>query len=172
MSKLKELWQKFKGVKHHQAYLALIVGLLVCAIYFSFFAKTNDDNSSDLSTQTTLSTDEYVDSLENKLCNVLSNISGVGQVDVIITLASGFSYVFATDTETKTTTSGSTETTVTTEETILVSNEPVVVKEIFPEIKGVVVVAKGSENIGVKLNILAAVETVLEIEAKDITILA
>lgn len=172
MNKLKALWQKFKTVKHHQIYLALIVALLACTIYFSFFTKRKDDNLTNISTETSATTDEYVEALENKLCNVISNISGVGQVDVVITLASGFSYVYATDTETKTTTSGSTQTTISTEETLLVSNQPVVVKEIFPEIKGVVVVAKGAENIAVKLNILSAIETALELDAKDITILA
>lgn len=171
MNKLKEVWQKFKSIRHYQVYLAIVLCGIACIAYFSFFKKSNADNSSNFSTETTLTTDEYVEGLENKLCNVLSNISGVGQVDVVITLQSGFSYVYATDSETKTTTSGSTETVVTKENVLLVSNEPVVVKEIFPEIKGVVVVAKGAENIGVKLNILNAVETALEVDSKDITIL-
>ncbi|MBP3619368.1 MAG: hypothetical protein J6J24_01770 [Clostridia bacterium] len=171
MNKLKDVWNKFKSVKHFQIYIALLFAIIVCVIYFSFFKNTNTDKSTNLSTDANLSTDEYVETLENKLCNVLSNISGVGQVDVVITLQSGFSYVYATDTETKTTTSGTTETTITREDVLLVSNEPVIIKEVFPEIKGVVVVAKGAENIGIKLNILSAVETALEIEAKDITIL-
>ena len=69
-------------------------------------------------------------------------------------------------------TSGETQTTVTTSTVILVSNEPVIIKENYPVIKGVVVVAKGAENVNVKLNILTAVETVLEVDRNNITILA
>ena len=89
--------------------------------------------------------------MENKLKNVISKISGVGEANVIITLESGFTYEYATDTETKTITSGGTETTLTTQTVILVNGQPVVVKQIYPVVKGVVIVAKGAENFAVKM---------------------
>lgn len=174
MNKLKTFWGKIKSIKHFEIWLAVCVGLVVCVIYFSFFGggKSKSDNSQNESTQEYSSALEYTNFLENKLGNVLSKISGVGSVNVIITLESGFSYEYATDTETKSVASGGTETTITTETVILVSNKPVVMKEIYPTIKGVVVVAKGAENFSVKMNILSAVETVLEIDRTSITILA
>ena len=78
----------------------------------------------------------------------------------------------ATETDTKTTVSGGTETTITTETVILVSNEPVIIKENYPVIKGVVIVAKGAENFSIKMDILEAVETVLEVDSDNITILS
>ena len=164
MNKLKTFWGKIKSIKHFEIWLAVCVGLVVCVVYFSFFGggKSKSDNSQNESTQEYSSAVEYTNFLENKLGNVLSKISGVGSVNVIITLESGFSYEYATDTET----------TITTETVILVSNKPVVMKEIYPTIKGVVVVAKGAENFSVKMNILSAVETVLEIDRTSITILA
>ena len=110
-----------------------------------------------------------MDLLENKLCNVLSKISGVEEVSVLISLESGFSYEYAMDTETTTSGSGSS---TTLETTIIIDGEPVVVKENYPVIKGVVIVAKGSENFSVKMDILEAVTTVLEIDESDITILS
>ena len=172
MNKLKEFLEKIKNLKHKPMLLAVFVGVVVCVFYFSFLTPTKSDTNSDNSTQQTSSAEEYVDMLENKLANVLANISGVKSCDVIITLESGFDYVYATDTETKTTISGSNETSITTETVILVSNEPIVVKEIYPTIKGVVVVASGAEDITVKLNILSAVETVLEVDSNNITILS
>lgn len=174
MSKIKELFGKVKSIKHFEIVVAIIVGLVVCAVYFSFFgtSQTKTDNASDDSTTNFASAVEYVDYLENKLENVLSKISGVKNVSVIITLESGFTYDYAKDSETKTTTSGGTATTITTETVILVSNEPVVVKEIYPVVKGVVVVAEGAENFSIKMNILTAVETVLEVDQNSITILA
>ena len=35
MGKLKDIWSKLKSIKHIEIYLALIVGLVVCVIYFS-----------------------------------------------------------------------------------------------------------------------------------------
>ena len=172
MSKIKMLWEKLKKVKHFYIYVTIAIALVLCGIYFVSFKKGKTSKNSDVSTQEASSTMEYVTALENKLASVLSNISGVSKVSVIITLEEGFSYKYATDTETKTIVSGGTETTVVTETVIMVSNQPVVEKEIYPNIKGVVVVAKGAENVSVKMNIVSAVETVLKVEPNRITVLS
>ncbi len=172
MSKIKTFFEKFKKIKHIHIYIAVLIGIVVCLVYFcSFRPKKNTDKEVDNSTENYGTTVEYIGFLENKLSNVLSKVSGVGNVDVIITLENGFSYEYATDTETKTIVSGGTETTITTETVILVSNKPVIIKEINPTIKGVVVVADGAKDVNVRLNILTAVETVLEIDRNNITIL-
>ena len=172
MNKIKDIWDKIKKIKHIQIILPVLIGLLICVTYFSFLNPSKSDKDTENSTQESTSTMEYVDMLENKLSNVLSKISGVGSCNIVITLESGFAYDYATDTQTKTTVSGGNETTITTETVILVSNEPVVEKEIYPTIKGVVVVASGAEDFSVKMNILSAVETVLEIDRNNISILA
>lgn len=166
MGKLKDIWSKLKSIKHIEIYLALIVGLVVCVIYFSAFTNKSDTQE-EVSTGNYTNGVEYVDYLENKLCNVLSNITGVGKVSAIITIENDFSYVYATDKETN----QNGDTSVTTETTILVNGEPVIVNKIYPTIKGVVIVASGSENFAVKMDILNAVQTLLEIDAEDITIL-
>ena len=172
--KIKEMFSKLKKIKHKEIWIAVIIGLFVCVGYFSFFSSSSEksDTTSESSTQEMTSDMEYVKMLENKLCNVLSKISGVGDVNVIISLDSGFSYEYAKNTETKTTTSGGTQTTITTETIIYVANEPVVENEIYPVVKGVVVVAEGAEKTKVKLDILSAVETVLEVDRNKITILS
>ena len=172
MNKIKMMWEKVRKIKHIYLYLAIAVALVLCGFYFINFKTSKTAKKSEVSTQEASSTMEYVTNLENKLSSVLSNISGVSKVNVIITLEEGFSYKYATDTETKTIVSGGTETTIVTETVILVSNEPVIEKEIYPSIKGVVVVAKGAENVSVKMNILSAVETVLNVEPNRITILS
>lgn len=172
MSKLKMLWAKFRSVKHFEIWLAVLIGIVVCVIYFAFFSNNDSDKIEENTTEEYSSAEEYVDMLENKLSNVLSKISGVGECSVIITLESGFSFDYATDSETQTTTNGGTETTITTETVILVSGQPVVVKENYPVIKGVVVVADGAKDFSVKMNIQDAVETVLDVDANNITILS
>ncbi len=171
MEMLKSFWKRFKEIKHLNIIIAVLIALVLCVCYFSFLYKPNTDKTEENSTKEFSSTYEYVDWLENKLDNVLSKISGVGSVDVVLTLESGFSYDYAKDIETKTTVQNGNEITIKTENIILVSNEPVVVKEIYPIIKGVVVVAKGAENFSVKLNIIEAIQTVLEVEEQKITVL-
>lgn len=173
MSKFKDFWDKVKSVKHIEIYIALLIGLIICSVYFTLFTGSGKtDTNNDISTEEFTTSEEYVDYLENKLCNVLSKISGVGNVSAIITLETGFTYEYATDTETKTTTSGSNETSITTDTIIIVDGEPVVIKEIYPVIKGVVIVAEGSEDFKIKMDIMQAVVTILEVDESEITILS
>lgn len=171
MKKMKILLDKLKNIKHIWVIFAVVIALILVVAYFSFFTKPKSDNIQQDSTEEISSSEEYVASLENKLINVLSKLSGVGQTSVIITLESGFTYEYATDSETKTVVSGGTETTVKTETIILVSGQPVVVKQNYPVIKGVVIVAKGAENFKVKMDIQSAAMTVLKIDSSNITIL-
>lgn len=171
MNKLKNFWDRVKGIKHIGIILTVVVALILVVGYFSFFTKPKEDKIPENSSQEFLTSEEYVADLENKLINVLSKLSGVGQTSVIITLESGFTYEYATDSETKTVVSGGTETTVKTETIILVSGQPVVVKQNYPVIKGVVIVAKGAENFKVKMDIQSAAMTVLKVESENITIL-
>ena len=172
MSRIKSLFNRIKNIKHLYVYIAIFVGALAMLFYFVTYKNDQSAKTNEISTTEKSSAVEYVEYLENKLSNVLSKISGIGETKVLITLASGFSYKYATDTETKTMTTNGNETTVTTETVILVSNEPVVEQQIYPVIKGVVVVAKGAENVNVKLNILSAIETVLDVDRNQITILS
>ena len=171
MDKLKEIFKKIKDVKHIEIYLAVIVGFIIVMCYF-FFTSTPNDTKEENSTENYSTAQEYADYLENKLCNVLSNMTGVGDVSVIITLDGGFTYEYAVDSETNTTTSGSSETSVTVDTTILVNGEPLVVKVNYPSVKGVVIVAEGSEDFAVKMDILDAVQTLLSVDAGSVTILA
>ena len=170
MNKLKSFFEKIKSIKRLPIYIAIVFAIILCLVFVSPKSKTA--KTTEKTTQSVSSEVEYVSNLENKLCNVLSNITGVEKVSVIITLKEGFSYKYATDTETKTVSSGGSETSVITQTIIMVSNQPVVEQEIYPVIKGVVVVAKGAEDISVKMKMLNAIETILQVDAKDISILA
>ncbi len=172
-SSLKSLWDRLKKIKHIEIYLTVIFALIIIAIYLSTLGigggkATSTDNNNENSTNTFSSSAEYVNYLENKLDNVLSSVKGASNVKVIITLESGFEYQYATEEETKQTSTG----TITTTKLVLVDNQPVVVKEFYPTIKGIVVVAKGADDIKVKMDILNLLQTVLEVDNANITILA
>ncbi len=171
--KFKCLYERIKKVKHIEIYLAVGLAVIVTIIYFAFVStpnsssnnnSTNDDNVNlEIS-----SSQEYVNYLENKLESVITNVKGVGEVNVIITLEKGFEYIYVTEDETRTTSNG---TTITTSTIILVDGQPVLQEEIYPIIKGVVVVAEGASDINVKMNILTIVQTVIDIDNSKINII-
>lgn len=161
--KLAGFWDKLKSNKKIQIMIliALVLVILICYFAFSNSAKTKEKTTEETNTSS------YVSLLETKLKNALVSIDGVDDVNVMITLENGFEYVYATEEETKQTASGTLKTT----SLVLVSGQPVVVKEIYPKIKGVVVVTPAAKNINTRLNILSLIQTVLEITNDKITIL-
>lgn len=172
MDKFKALYDRIKKVKHIHIYLAIGLALIIAIIYFSSVfngqkesSSTKDDNIN----QEFSSSLEYVDYLENKLENVLTKVKGTGDVEVIVTLEKGFEYVYVTEEETRTTSNG---TTVTTSTVVLVDGQPVLEEEIYPIIKGLVVVASGADDISVKMNILSVIQTVIDVDNSKINILS
>lgn len=133
---------KLKKIKHIEVYIAIIFVVILLLIYMSNFAK---NGSSDGTTTTNeLSITTYVDNLETNLENILSNIGGVSNVKVMITLDMNQATV---------------------------SNSQIVLDD-FPAIKGVIVTAKGVNDTSIRLKVLHAVEAVLDITNGSIEILS
>ncbi|HHY91011.1 MAG TPA: stage III sporulation protein AG [Clostridiales bacterium] len=118
---------------------------------------------------------------EKKLENILSQIEGVGKTKVMITYETGTEVVPAFNvqnskqvTEEKDANGG---TRSTTQEDITKNivmgnkdNEMIILKEIEPQIRGVVVVAEGAGDIEVKSKIIEAVQTVFQIPISKVTV--
>ena len=165
-----KLFQKLKSIKHIEIIIAIILGAIVLLIYLSTF------NSSSKKTSTTAtSTTEYASMLESKLESIIAKIDGVGNVSVMITLSSGPEYVYATDEETQTNKNESngtiTSTSISTSSPVIISNEMVVIKEIMPSVGGVVVVAGGAGNTKVKLEIIKAIQALVDVPQANIEVL-
>ena len=169
------IWERLKNIKHFE----IIIVVVFCAILLLIYSSTFSSTKSEKNTLTALTTEEYAEYLENKLSNVLSQINGAGNVSVMVTLACGVEYVYATNATEETTSqtnNGVTTTqTTTTEELILVSqsgkDSPLVIKENLPKVSGVLIVSSGASNISVMLELQKAVMALLEINAEDIEIL-
>lgn len=127
-----------------------------------------------------VSSKAYVENLENKLESVLSQIKGAGQVTVMVTLQNGPELKIANSVDERTntsTTNGNTTNSVTVVENPIIitqngTSSPLVLMEIMPKIQGVVVVAEGANNVRTKLELLEAVQSLLEIENNNIQIYA
>ncbi len=180
LEKLKnnDLIKKFSNIKGIKIVVPLILLVLVITIYYSFF---NDSSKKSLSSSNISYTSslEYSKLLEDKLKSVLSNIKGAGNVNVMITLESGPELKIATQTDERTNTttnaSGTTTSITVVEEPIIITQNgeetPLVLMEILPVVKGVVVVAEGAKDVGVKLQLLEAVQALLSLSSGNIQIL-
>lgn len=126
---------------------------------------------------------DYAEYLEEKLKKTLSSIGGVGEVEVMITLASSEELVVEKDepllrSNTNETDSQGGERIITqleTNETTIYrtegnNSEPYVVKTILPEVEGVVVVAGGAGDGVVNKNITEVVQALFDVEAHKVKV--
>ena len=109
----------------------------------------------------------YAAELEDKLENILSKIEGAGKVSVAISLESGAETVLATEITVTETVNG----TETVETPIIINGETVVLKELYPKIAGVLIVAEGANSISVLSRIQQAAVSLLDININQIEIL-
>lgn len=127
--------------------------------------------------------EEYETMYEKKLKDVLMNITGVSDVTVMVNLDSSEELVVEKNRNhhiqtTKESDKGATREIrddSTDEQVVMAKNDkgddPVVIKTVKPKVRGVVVVAKGAENLQVKAWILEAVQKVLAVPSYKISIL-
>jgi stage III sporulation protein AG len=156
----KGIFAKIKSIKNIEIIFVAILGVIVILIMLSSFNFT-DNNTSD-----EFSTEEYVTQLEKKLSTILSTVESAGKVSVMITVESGMETVTAVET-TVTQTGNETKTTTSP---ILVGGKVVILKELYPKITGVLIVAEGADSIKVKLELLKATSSVLSIDEKIVEI--
>lgn len=152
---------KIKNNKLMQVTLIIILFIIAVVILF-----VDNTSNKDISTASN-SVDEYVQSLEARLENTLSKVKGAGAVSVVITVESGMETVLATETTKKETSTG----TEILETPIIVNGKTIVLKELYPEITGVLIVAEGANNISVFTKIQQATKSLLGINENCIEIL-
>lgn len=127
--------------------------------------------------------DAYVESLENKLVHILENVDGVGKAEVMITLKSSkesvlnkdISEEIQTEEEKGSETQKINNSQKKQEETILSDasgdSAPYVVKELEPEIAGIVISCEGAENKVVAAHVAEAAQVLFGISANHIKVL-
>ena len=149
----------FKKIKPE--YLIMISAAIIILVLFlstTVASKSSTNNESDVN--------DYVEMLETKLSSRLSELDGAGKVKVIISVKSGMRNEIAT--ERKVSGIGGEKT---TETPVLISGKPLILGEIYPEICGVIIMAKGADDIRVKLSLITAAQTFLDVDSSKIQVL-
>ena len=153
------------NVKKNKKTQYFIIFFLVIVIAFCFFFSNNKESKT-VKTEVDEVT-AYVLTLEERLSKVLSKVTGAGDVSVVITVQSGKEIVLAMKTVTTKTSTGS----VVEETPIIVNGKTVVLKELYPKVIGVLIVAEGADNIAVRSKLQQATISLLDIELNQIEIL-
>ena len=145
-------------------YVILIIGAAVMILSASFGSGGKKEAPAPEQTEI---------SQEEKLTDILSQIEGAGDVSVMITYyaSSEKSLAYETKTDKKAETSNGFGGESSDEKAVMSDGEPVVVREIYPEVKGVVVIAQGADSPEVCQAICDAVSTSLGIAVHKICVL-
>lgn len=156
MNNKKSFKDLLKKVKPEYLMIAA-AAIIVLILFGSSFVKTQ--------TEKDYNVNDYVDMLETKLSDRLSELDGAGKVNVIISVKSGMRSEIATEKQVGGIGDRTTETPV------LISGKPLVLGEIYPEICGVIIMAKGAENVKVRLSLIIATQTFLDVSSDKIQVL-
>ena len=175
--KFGKFFEKLKAIKHIEIIIAVIFIAIVLLIYLSSgsagifnSSNTNDVVEDEISTTIT----QYTKDMEEKIVSVLANIKGAGNVSVMLNFEQGSELKIAYTTETITKTENAIETTTVTQSPVLVTNDnttsPIVLQEILPKPKNIIVVASGADDVNVRLELTRAVESLLNLPSSAIQI--
>ena len=171
-------WSKlgdfFKGGKGRKIIVALgIIGMAL--ILLSEFLPQKTEN-----TAAKVSADQFVRQTEEKLSTMLGSIEGAGQCQVMVTLENGVEYVYASQNKVNTDRvedKGGEKLTQRdgTEENIIIvdtdeGRQGLLITEIQPTVKGVVIVCEGGDQPLVQQRIIDAVTTALNISSKRVCV--
>lgn len=182
---------KAQGKNVHNLFLYLVVGILAVLLGSLFLSEKQAPNiiskpeKVQVDENNKITLQDYKERLEKQLESILTQVKGVGNVKVMMTLNSGVEIIPAYNTnETFKTTQEKDDQggerviseNIKNHQLVVVNetggkNKPVIIKEMKPKIKGVIIVAEGAQDPVIKSNILKAVKTVLDLPAYKVTVL-
>jgi len=170
------LLARLKKIKNFEIYLAVGLILIMIAIYLTTFGGGSGGTSS---AAKKTAEENYAAEIEARLVKTLSQISGAGRVEAMVTVVGSATIEVAYNVDEKTITQagsgGSATSTTTIVKTPVIINgrdgpQPLILFEIKPKVKGVVIVASGAVDVGVRLQLLRAVQTVIADDSARIEI--
>lgn len=174
-----------KDIGLEKIILIAIAGIILLVTNFSEWQSKNKTEKI-TETQNVAATSEneaYIESLENKLVHILENVDGVGEVEVMITLESSRESILnkddteelETEEETSDGTKSERQSSRRENETVLADESgeaaPYVIKELEPEIAGVVIACEGAENNTVAASVTEAAQVLFGISVNRIKVL-
>lgn len=163
--------------------IILIAGIVGIALIFlsSFIPKTSTSSSEKNTASITVNMTAYKQELEQSLADIVSSIDGAGTTRVMLTMDTSAELVYATDSKDSQQISNENNGDAEQESsdtqlnyiTVRLSDgteQTVLLKEIQPKIRGVLVVCTGGENTVVYQRVLEAVTKALDISSARVCV--
>lgn len=171
--------------------IVIILGVVAIIAGSTIFSKTGNEKTANAAKQNEVQEAARVigaedkEDLQKRMESILSKIGGAGNVNVMITYVSGKELVPAYDTKktendtqekdngggTRSIKNNDTENKVVYEESGNGVKKPVVLKELQPAVKGVVVVADGAADPVVRESLTRAVQVLVDVPVHKIQVL-
>jgi stage III sporulation protein AG len=166
-------------IKNKKVLNAIVaIGLIGLLLIFLSTLLPNKNKNESANTKPTMSAEEFVAETEKKLSEIVSSIEGAGACRVMVTLENGVEYVYAREqdinTDRKEDGNGKSERDDKKESIIIVDTnngrKGLLVTEIQPTVKGVVVVCQGGDQPIVQERVISLVTTALNISSKRVCV--
>lgn len=175
LKRLAELMKKDKRIELFVYALLAVLGILLYTASCGGKEKAAANGGTAAAAQAAVPAETAV---EERLAQTLSAIRGAGKVRVMITYDTGAQIVPAMSTDVQSSTSESAAeggTTINENRTessrpATLQDEALVLTEKAPAVRGVIVIAEGAADIGVKLKLQSAVQTVLGVGLDQIEV--
>ena len=172
-------WKEVSGIfpqvilKYKYVLLIIAAGALLLLLPLSGSGKTTAEEA-----QTIIYEDFDVAQEEVKIQSILSEMAGVGKVSVMLTVKTGMETVYASDeSQSVSRTQNGDSTSYSSDSdskpaTVSSSGEdsPLLIKRVYPEYQGILIVCEGADNATVCLSIVNAMTAILDIGADKVTI--
>lgn len=161
------------NLKKNRNIVLLFIAIFIFGIFLMFADKFQLDSKNKQNTENNINEtkEEFYENTEQKLANILSNVKGVGEVKVMIEYSEGKESIMAENRKSETNLQSDNNQNRNETEIAFSNNSPVLLKEIYPKVKGVIIVAQGGDNVEIKNQLISAVMSLLDLDANKIEVL-
>lgn len=180
---LKEMFSDKKGKLMKNVFIAVLFGILLI-LTGDIISGSNKKEADTETAEIPMNENSYITELETKTKEILSKVSGAGNVEVMITLSDSGESVYAQENKTSSSqtdesasqgdmrgiASETEESTVVTVNNGDGSTSPVVIKEMTAEISGIVIVAEGGDDVIVKNSLISAAQALFDVSANKVEV--
>lgn len=167
---ISSFFSKIKNFKHLKTLIVVVLSLIVFVIFASSFVSKKSNKNQE-STNVSSNALSYCKQQEHRLEQVLENVKGISNVKVFVMVDESPTLKYVEDnsqTQSQNQTTSSSETVLTKNGSI---TSPILVCEILPKIKGVLVIAKGTGDLKIKTTLTNIISSVLDINISSVEVL-
>jgi len=165
--------KKFKGDKRLK--IIVIIGVIGVVMLLASEVFNVGDSSASEGVNVSFDTQEYAKAIEKQLGQIISEIEGAGECSVMVTVDCGIETVYATEEESAYDFDGDSESREDSVSYVVINGssggkQALVIKEIQPKLRGIIIVCEGGGNSKVKMNIINAVSSAFDISSTKISV--